>query len=69
MLYIMWGQHYIEDAACTYVYPKDVASWQYVTNIVGHVDTVWGIPELHSSQHPYFYMNRMLMSPHKYVLF
>ena len=41
------SQHYINDASmcivaeCTGVYPKNMALGQVVTNIVGHVDTVW----------------------------
>ena len=42
------SQHYINDAflmcivaACTGIYPKNMASGQVVTQIVGHVDTVW----------------------------
>ena len=42
------SQHYINDAslmcivaAYTGVYPKNIALGQVVTQIVGHVDTVW----------------------------
>ena len=33
-------------AACTGVYPKNMALGQVVTKIVGHVDTVWETKQL-----------------------
>ena len=49
------SQHYINDAflmcivaACTGVYPKNIALGQVVTKIVGHVDTVWKTKQVHT---------------------
>ena len=49
------SRHYINDvsilcivAACTCVYPKNMALGQVVTNIVGHVDTVWETKQVHT---------------------
>ena len=35
-------------AACTCVYPKNMAMGQVVTNTVGHVDTVWETKQVHT---------------------
>ena len=35
-------------AACTCVYPKNMALGRVVTNIVGHVDTVWETKQVHT---------------------
>ena len=47
--------HYINDAsqmcivaACTGVYPKNMALGQVVTKIVGHVDTVWETKQVYT---------------------
>ena len=49
------SRYYINDAsilcivaACTCVYPKNMALGQVVTNIVGHVDTVWETKQVHT---------------------
>ena len=49
------SRYYINDAsilcivaACTYVYPKNMALGQVVTNIVGHVDTLWETKQVHT---------------------
>ena len=49
------AQHYINDAslmcivaACTGVYPKNMALGQVVTTIVGHVDTVWETKQVYT---------------------
>ena len=49
------SQHYINDAslmcivaACTGVYPKNMALGQVVTKIVGHVDTVWETKQVYT---------------------
>ena len=49
------SQHYINDAsimcivaACTSVYPKNMALGQVVTKIVGYVDTVWETKQVHT---------------------
>ena len=49
------SRYYINDAsilcilaACTCVYPKNMALGQVVTNIVGHVDTVWEAKQVHT---------------------
>ena len=34
-------------APCMCVYPKNMALGQVVTNIVGHVDTVWETKQVH----------------------
>ena len=48
------SQHYITRcilecivAACTCVYPETMASGQVVTNIVGHVDTIWDTKQVY----------------------
>ena len=38
-------------AACTGVYPKNMALGQVVTQIVGHVDTVWETKKPGGSRH------------------
>ena len=35
-------------AACTGVYPKNMALGQVVTQIVGHVDTVWDTKQVYT---------------------
>ena len=35
-------------AACTCVYPKNMALGQVVTHIVGHVDTPWETQQVHT---------------------
>ena len=49
------SRYYINDAsivcivaACTCVYLKNMALGQVVTNIVGHVDTVWETKQVHT---------------------
>ena len=49
------SRYYINDAsilfivaACTCVYPKNMALGQVVTNIVGHVDTVLETKQVHT---------------------
>ena len=49
------SRYYINDASilcivatCTGVYPKNMALGQVVTNIVGHVDTVWETKRVHT---------------------
>ena len=49
------SQHYINDAslmcivaACTGVYPKNMVLGQVVTQIVGHVDTVWETKQVYT---------------------
>ena len=49
------SRYYINDASilcivvsCTCVYPKNMALGQVVTNIVGHVDTVWETEQVHT---------------------
>ena len=49
------SRYYINDASilcfvavCTCVYPKIMALGQVVTNIVGHVDTVWESKQVHT---------------------
>ena len=49
------SRYYINDAsilcivaACTCVYPKNMALGQVVTNLVGHVDTVWETKQVHT---------------------
>ena len=49
------SQHYINDAslmftvaACTGVYPKNMALGQVVTQIVGHFDTVWETKQVYA---------------------
>ena len=49
------SRYYINDASilcivasCTCVYPKNMALGQVVTNIVGHVDTVWETKQVHT---------------------
>ena len=48
------SRYYINDASilcivasCTCVYTKNMALGQVVTNIVGHVDTVWETKQVH----------------------
>ena len=49
------SRYYINDASilciiasCSGVYPKNMALGQVVTNIVGHVDTVWESKQVHT---------------------
>ena len=49
------SQRYINDASlmciiavCTGVYPKNMALGQVVTQIVGHVDTVWETKQVYT---------------------
>ena len=49
------SQHYLNDAslmcivaACTGVYPKNMALGKVVTKIEGHVDTVWETKQVHT---------------------
>ena len=49
------SRYYINDASiicivasCTCVYPKNMALGQVVTNIVGHVDTLWETKQVHT---------------------
>ena len=49
------SRYYINDAsilcfvaACTCAYPKIMGLGQVVTNIVGHVDTVWETKQVHT---------------------
>ena len=55
VLYYNVSQHYINDAsilcivaACTCVYPRNMALGQVVTNIVGHVDSVWDTKQVYT---------------------
>ena len=49
------SQHYINDAslmcivaACTAIYPKNMALGQVVTKITGHIDTVWETKQVYT---------------------